>query len=294
MRNMEPLIAGELEQMLPLPDGGRADWSDVLRRAGLDGAVHGWSRRLVPTGRRRRRRVLVAAVVLAALIGVGVGIAVTTTASGGQGIDDLLSQVQNSFGDSRLLAASVNGRTLTVKVAAADEPSAVSATFEAQILAAAFHDSVSASGQTPINTVQYVDASGAPIRGYGPAPVGTESDGAPLPKIPALAEGACLSAARAVQTSSLTIESALTLPYAGGACAFKFQASNPSSFDPSLTVGKLATIVGEPNERALLVEIDDQAGVPLFADDYTASGGGVEYIKPGLNKIVSPSGFSAP
>ncbi len=97
MINVEPLIASELERMLPLPDGGRADWSDVLRRAGVDGAVHGRPRGLAPTGRRRWRPVLVAAVVLAALVGVGVGIAVTTTASGGQGIDDLLSQVQNSF-----------------------------------------------------------------------------------------------------------------------------------------------------------------------------------------------------
>jgi len=35
MSSVEPLIASELERMLPPPDGGRADWSDVLRRAGL-------------------------------------------------------------------------------------------------------------------------------------------------------------------------------------------------------------------------------------------------------------------
>jgi hypothetical protein len=32
--DVEPLIVSELEQMLPLPDGGRADWGDVLLRAG--------------------------------------------------------------------------------------------------------------------------------------------------------------------------------------------------------------------------------------------------------------------
>ena len=34
MIDVEPLILSELERMHPLPDGGRADWSDVLRRAG--------------------------------------------------------------------------------------------------------------------------------------------------------------------------------------------------------------------------------------------------------------------
>lgn len=63
MIDVEPLIASELEQMLPLPDGGRADWSDVLRRAGYMRA------------RRRWRPVLVAAVAVAALVGVGVAIA---------------------------------------------------------------------------------------------------------------------------------------------------------------------------------------------------------------------------
>ena len=290
MRNVEALIADELEQILPLPDGGRADWGDVLRRASVDGAVHGWPRGRAPTGRRCWRPVFVAVVVGAAVVGVGVGIAITTTASGGQGIDDLLSQVQNAFGDSRLLAASVNGRTLTVKVAAPDEPSAVSATFEAQILAAAFHDSVSASGQTPIDSVQYVDASGAPIRGYGSARVGTDTAGAPLPKIPALAKGACESAAHAAQEldASLTIQSVLTLPYAGGACAIKFQTLDLSTFDPSLDVGKLATVMGDPNERAFLVEVDDQAGVPQFVDSYSPSGGGTAYAKPGSHILFGP------
>src|SRR3954447_6585197 len=63
MNDVEPLIISELERLLPLPDGGRADWSDVLRRAGFVSA------------RRRWRPVLVAAVVVAALVGVGVAIA---------------------------------------------------------------------------------------------------------------------------------------------------------------------------------------------------------------------------
>lgn len=63
MIDLEPLIVSELERMLPLPDGRRADWTDVLRRAGLMNA------------RRRWRPVLIAAVAVAALVGVGVAIA---------------------------------------------------------------------------------------------------------------------------------------------------------------------------------------------------------------------------
>jgi hypothetical protein len=75
MSNVEPLITSELEQMLPLPDGSRADWTDVLRRAGVEVAGRVWHRGAAPTGRRRWRPVLVAAVVVAALAGVGVAIA---------------------------------------------------------------------------------------------------------------------------------------------------------------------------------------------------------------------------
>jgi hypothetical protein len=75
MSNVKPLIASELEQMLPLPDGRRADWGDVLRRAGAEGVGRVWHPGPAPTGRPRWRPVLVAAVVVAALVGVGVAIA---------------------------------------------------------------------------------------------------------------------------------------------------------------------------------------------------------------------------
>lgn len=63
MIDVEPLIASELEQMLPLSDGGRADWGDVLRRAGFARARRSW------------RPVLVAAFVVAGIVGVGVALA---------------------------------------------------------------------------------------------------------------------------------------------------------------------------------------------------------------------------
>ena len=64
MIDVEPVIVSELERMLPLPDGGRADWSDVQCRAGA-GTRYGRSRVV-----RRRWPVvaIAAAAVLAAIL----------------------------------------------------------------------------------------------------------------------------------------------------------------------------------------------------------------------------------
>lgn len=86
--------------------------------------------------RMRRRRVWIAAsLILIGGIAAAVASMVTSggpgSTGGGRGVHGLLSQVRSSFGDGRLLSASISGRTLTVKVAAPNEPSTVSATFEA-------------------------------------------------------------------------------------------------------------------------------------------------------------------
>ncbi len=205
----------------------------------------------------------------------------TATASGGQGLDKIVSQVQSAFGDGRILSASVNGSTISVKLVAPDEPSAVSATFEAQILAYAVRDSMSTSGQTPIDSVQYLDARGSPLQGYATDPVGI------TPSVSPLGKGACNSAAHAAQTAqaSLTIETVQTIPYAGGACVFKFQTADSASFaaNASLAIGTLVNAIGDPNQRPYLVEVDDQAGTPQLVDNYTPSAGGVAYVKPGLS-----------
>lgn len=235
--------------------------------------------------RMRRRRVWIAASLI--LIG-GIAAAVASMATsggpgstgGGPGVHGLLSQAQSRFGDGRLLSDSISGRTLTVKVAAPDEPSAVSATFEAQMLAAAVHDAQAAAGQTPINSVKFIDAHGKAIPGYGPAPVGTDMAGHPLSTVPPLAAGKCQSlTTQTVKSSALAIRSALTLPYAGGACAFKIQMSGRPSLSDGLFVGKVLDGMGDPNRRAYLVEVDDSAGVPLSVNDYTPGGGGVMYTK---------------
>jgi hypothetical protein len=243
--------------------------------------------------RMRRRRVWIAASLI--LIG-GIAAAVASMATsggpgstgGGPGVHGLLFQVRSSFGDGRLLSASVSGRTLTVEVAAPTEPSSVGATFEAQMLAAALHDAQAAAGQTPINSVRFVGLHGKAIPGYGPAPVGTDTSGHPLPRIPALAKGACNAAAQGIQTSSLVIESAPTLPYAGGACAFRFRTPDPSSFAAGIEVAKLVNAIGDPNERSYLVEVDNEAGVPQFVHDYTPGGGGVAYVRPGSGILFGP------
>ncbi|MGH3008358.1 MAG: hypothetical protein ACRDLM_02965 [Gaiellaceae bacterium] len=68
MTDVEALVLSELHRMLPLPDGGRADWGDVLRRAGLSGS-----------GRLPRRRALLlvgaAAVVVLAIAVPAFGLA---------------------------------------------------------------------------------------------------------------------------------------------------------------------------------------------------------------------------
>src|SRR5438876_6248169 len=69
--------------------------------------------RIAATPRARVVRLGIALVALALGVG-GTAIAFTTTASGAQSVDQLLSQVRNTFGDSRLLSASVSGSTLTV------------------------------------------------------------------------------------------------------------------------------------------------------------------------------------
>jgi hypothetical protein len=229
--------------------------------------------------RMRRRRLWMAAALI--LIG-GIAAAVASMATsggpgstgGGPGVHGLLSQVQSSFGDGRLLSASINGRTLTVTVSAPDEPSAVSSTFEAQMLAAAVHDSQSASGQTPISSVKFLNSNGAPVRGYGLVPVRSHTGLSPL------AAGECKSLAQTVQSSALSLRSALTLPYAGGACAFKFQTSSPPPFSDALFASKLLDGMGDTNKRSYLVEVDNSAGVPLSLDNYTPGGGGVAYTKP--------------
>lgn len=73
MIDVEPLITSELDRMLPLPDGRRADWDAVLRKAGMQGAGRG--RITFPVGPRGWRPVLVVGAIVVALVLAAVAIA---------------------------------------------------------------------------------------------------------------------------------------------------------------------------------------------------------------------------
>jgi hypothetical protein len=70
MIDVEPLIVSELERMLPLPAGTRADWADVLGRAGIRGAR---SRRRLTPRRAGLYALAIAIVVYLAAPALGVG-----------------------------------------------------------------------------------------------------------------------------------------------------------------------------------------------------------------------------
>jgi hypothetical protein len=70
--DVEPLIRTELEALMPLPDGARQDWEDVLARSGR-------------RNRRSKRRLLLAvaaAVVIAAASGAGIAAALGAFSGG--------------------------------------------------------------------------------------------------------------------------------------------------------------------------------------------------------------------
>jgi hypothetical protein len=77
MIDVEPLIVSELDVLLPLPDGGRADWQDVVRRSGLDRRRILWrGRGRWPLGRRRSLAlVLLAVAAIVFLVAPALGIA---------------------------------------------------------------------------------------------------------------------------------------------------------------------------------------------------------------------------
>lgn len=195
-----------------------------------------------------------------------------------QGVDGVVSQVQNSFGDNRILTASVTGSTLSVKLAAPDEPSLTNATFEAQVLGHVVRDWMTANGQAPINAAVYLDATGAPQGGDS---VASE------PSVVPLTNGTCNSAAQAAQVvdASIALLSVQSLQWLNGTCVFEFQTSDPASFasNAPVTVGKLVYAMGDPDERPYLVQVDDQAGTPQFVASYVPGDGGRAYIKPGLS-----------
>jgi hypothetical protein len=201
-------------------------------------------------------------------------------------IHAVVGQVRRAFGDRRILSASVEGSSLDVRLAAPDEPSRTNAAFEGQMLAHAVADWQRAHGRKPIDAVRYLDSKGAQLAlSQLTDPVTADASVSPL------ARTACRSAAEAAQAKQLaldrvhlTVVSAKTLPYDNGACVVAFRTPDPTAFagGAPLTIGKLATVLGDPNERPYLVQAVDEAGTPQFVASFVPGGEGQAYIRPGL------------
>jgi hypothetical protein len=249
-----------------------------------------------------RKRVHWQAVFALGLAAVAAAIAAVATSGGASppsnaqsvatGVNSVVSQVQNSFGGGgQIVSASMNGSALAVELQAPNEPSLTSGAFEAQILAHAVGDWMTANGQGSVNSVVYLNSQGAALPGSQ-----TSDSVASSPSVTPLASGACNTAAQAAQSEeatlsggSLTVETVKSLPYMNGTCVITFQTSDPNGFagDAPLLVGKLVNTLGDPNERPYLVQVDDAAGTPQFLASYVPGVGGQAYIKPGLSNAFS-------
>jgi hypothetical protein len=231
-----------------------------------------------------------AAAITSAALATGSGAA----QSRAEGVSNLLSQVRTSFGDGRILSASASASTLSVKLAVVPRgPSLVKAIFEARVLANATSDWMRRNGQKPIAAVLYLDASGTPLQDSPPGGdrVGTNPSVAPL------TAGACNSAAHSALQSapaetSLTVQSVRTLPFLRGTCVVEFRTSDPSEFasDAPLAIGTFAHAMGDPNNRAFLVLVDDESGRPQFATSWVPGEYGETWIERGLSRafVLAP------
>jgi hypothetical protein len=258
-----------------------------------------WWRRHSLTSRRVKTYALVAvaaAAATAAALTATIGGAAVTRA---QTVNDVVSQVQNSFGDNRIASASAGGSTLTVNLnlPVSDPTSFVRGTFEAQVLASAVSDAAAASQEEPVTALIYRDASGNQLEG---TPASGDAVGS-APNVAPLASGACQAAAQAIESAaqaaqtSLVAASVKTLPFLGGTCVFEFQTSDPSGFAASAptTVDKLVNTIGNPNDRPYLVQVDDENGAAQFVDGWVPGFGGRTWIHPGLSTAFVLGGSSA-
>jgi len=228
---------------------------------------------------------LMAAAAAAAVL-VARGGAAQTPSSIAAGV---LSQVQTSFGDDLVAAASVQASTLNASVASTDGPSLIRAVFEARLLAHTVAETMASSGQQPITSVQYVDKDGVALSSYS---AGGDSVG-PDPAVSSLTAQTCSSAGQSMAAdpqSSVQVESARMLPFMGGTCVFTFQTSDPATFAKAApgAIAGLVTAMGDPNNRPYLVEVDDQAGTPQFVTSWVPGDYGDTWIKPGLSRAFIP------
>lgn len=250
-------------------------------------------------GLMTRRRRVASAALLAALVAGAVaavmantgGAALPDSLKHAKNVDAVVVQVQRSFGDRRIVSASVEGSLLAVKLSVpprsdvgAADTLGNKAVFEAQVLGHAVADWMRAHGQQPIATVRYRDTHGGVIRGWSINGDAIESD----PQVSPLAAGTCESAAEAATTTaaSLTLASARTLPWINGTCVFVFQTADPAA-GSAAAAGVLQRIIltigHPPNVRPWFFELDAKAGTSgLTNAGWMPDGDGFTSAKPGL------------
>jgi hypothetical protein len=205
-------------------------------------------------GRRRiprRRLVLAIAVVLGAALAAGL----STTLGGASPnpdetarqhvVDRAVTEVQNAFGDQRVVSGQLYGAVLSVKLAGSDF---VSGGFEARILANVVDEDLHASGLPEIDAVQSKGDGGA-VYGEGVRLPATRSS---------LPDDACDVAPDAAPAHT-TVASARMVPLLGGFCVFELETSDLAAFaqDAPVTLSKLPEM---DNERPHLIEVYDDAG----------------------------------
>jgi hypothetical protein len=193
-----------------------------------------------------------------AVVAVGLVVGVLTRGNGSaakpSSLSGVVAEVRKSFGDNRLVRATINGSTLHV-VTTAGRPTIKSA-FEADVLAAAVADWMRANGKTPITAVRY--------RGSD------RLEGDPVPTdagISTLRPDTCRSVAEASVRSvwETKVASVKQLPYLNGICVIRISTAD---------VHAAAGVVGSMNipsdpykPRASFIEFDDLAGTPQAAID---------------------------
>lgn len=242
---------------------------------------------------------MAAAVLAAAVAGAALGVIASrggaaplpTSLKHAKDVNAVVSQVQRSFGDRRIVSASVDGSLLTVKlsvphprdVGTADTIES-KAVFEAQVLAHVVADWMRSHGQQPITTVRYRNADGrvVPATSVNGDPVENDANLSPL------ASGKCEAAARtaAATTAALKLVSAKTLPWMHGTCVFMFETAHPLAGSDA-TMGLMEKIIpaigGPPNLRPWFFELDtDRSTESLDGASWMPGSGGSTWARPGL------------
>jgi hypothetical protein len=299
------------EQMIPplrdLPSGRLVARKEHLLAEITHGSESAWQRLphlgvrqiLSPDGVgsvfRGRRRVVIGLGLAAAISIVAVTVTLGGTArfggAAGQkyasvsaaNVNDVITQVQSGFGDGLIQSASVSGSTVTVQVKAPDRSSQALAGFEAAVLGHAIADWQAAHGQTAATDLRSL-ANGQDLSGMAFDVIGNDASASPLPS------HTCESAAQNAP-ASVNVVSARTLPFAGGTCVFKLEATPANAVAAgSDIVSAMSSVLPAgtaTNDYPWLVEVDDASGSPLIVSTWVPGlgggvGAGTAYIQPGL------------